>query len=156
MYGSTHQISKAMSGIWNFILVVIAVFLPPLAVFFKHGLHHQFWVNILLTFLGYIPGVIHAWYEVLRTPQYYYIPPRYAAAAPVGNVGGAGMPAGRAYGQNAGGVAPVNHGHHQGGFAQNTVAPVGQTYGQQNQSGQTAMPSAGHTMPGTQCNEPRL
>jgi len=96
-----------MSGLWNFILVVVAVFLPPLAVFFKHGFHHQFWINILLTCLGYLPGLLHAWYEILRTPNYYYIPPRYAAPAPAlpvannvraGNV----APVGNAYNQNRG------------------------------------------------------
>ena len=95
-----------MSGFWNFILVIIAVLLPPLAVFLKHGLHHQFWINILLTCLGYLPGLLHAWYEVLRTPNYYYIPPRYAAPAPAvgghaGNVvGGNVAPVGQGYGAN--------------------------------------------------------
>ncbi|MEL6298979.1 MAG: YqaE/Pmp3 family membrane protein [Pseudomonadota bacterium] len=45
------------------ILIVLALFVPPLAVFFTCGLCKHFWINILLTLLGYLPGVVHAvWY----------------------------------------------------------------------------------------------
>ncbi len=40
--------------------VVLALFLPPLAVFLKKGLSRQFWITIVLTLLGHIPGVIYA------------------------------------------------------------------------------------------------
>jgi uncharacterized membrane protein YqaE (UPF0057 family) len=30
------------------------------------GLTGQFWLNILLTVLGYIPGIIHALYIILK------------------------------------------------------------------------------------------
>lgn len=39
---------------------VIAVLLPPLGVFLQVGIGRHFWINILLTILGYIPGIIHA------------------------------------------------------------------------------------------------
>lgn len=40
--------------------ILLAIILPPLGVFFQVGLGWQFWINILLTLLGYIPGIIHA------------------------------------------------------------------------------------------------
>ena len=40
--------------------IVAAVLLPPLGVFLQVGIGKQFWINILLTILGYIPGIIHA------------------------------------------------------------------------------------------------
>ncbi|MBD2299502.1 YqaE/Pmp3 family membrane protein [Nostoc sp. FACHB-87] len=44
----------------DLIRLVAAVFLPPLGVFLQVGLGKDFWINILLTFLGYIPGIVHA------------------------------------------------------------------------------------------------
>ncbi|TFE02502.1 YqaE/Pmp3 family membrane protein [Jeotgalibacillus sp. R-1-5s-1] len=40
-------------------LYILAIFLPPLAVLFT-GRFGSFLLNILLTILGYIPGLIHA------------------------------------------------------------------------------------------------
>lgn len=40
--------------------IILAVLLPPLGVFMQVGLGLQFWLNVLLTLLGYIPGIIHA------------------------------------------------------------------------------------------------
>jgi uncharacterized membrane protein YqaE (UPF0057 family) len=40
--------------------VVLSVLIPPLGVFLQVGFGLQFWLNILLTLLGYIPGLIHA------------------------------------------------------------------------------------------------
>lgn len=44
----------------DLIRVVIAIFLPPLGVFLQVGLGKDFWINILLTLLGYLPGIVHA------------------------------------------------------------------------------------------------
>lgn len=46
--------------------VICAIFLPPLGVFLQVGLGGHFWLNILLTLLGYFPGVLHALYVILR------------------------------------------------------------------------------------------
>ena len=46
--------------------VLLAIFLPPLGVFLQVGLGLQFWLNILLTLLGYIPGIIHAVWVITR------------------------------------------------------------------------------------------
>ena len=40
--------------------ILLAILLPPLGVFLQVGIGLQFWINILLTLLGYIPGIIHA------------------------------------------------------------------------------------------------
>lgn len=40
--------------------IIIAILLPPLGVFLQVGLGKDFWINILLTLLGYIPGLVHA------------------------------------------------------------------------------------------------
>lgn len=44
----------------DLIRVVLSILLPPLGVFLQVGITPQFWLNILLTLLGYIPGVVHA------------------------------------------------------------------------------------------------
>lgn len=46
--------------------IIAAVILPPLGVFMEVGLSRQFWLNILLTLLGYIPGMVHAVYIIAR------------------------------------------------------------------------------------------
>ncbi|MEJ8802293.1 YqaE/Pmp3 family membrane protein [Pontibacter sp. H249] len=40
--------------------IVLAVILPPLAVFLHDGIGTSFWINIILTLLFFIPGIIHA------------------------------------------------------------------------------------------------
>ena len=40
--------------------IILAILLPPLGVFLQVGLTMHFWINILLTLLGWLPGVIHA------------------------------------------------------------------------------------------------
>lgn len=42
------------------IRVLLSILLPPLGVFLQVGIGGQFWLNVLLTLLGYIPGVVHA------------------------------------------------------------------------------------------------
>lgn len=46
--------------------ILIAILLPPLGVFLQVGIGLQFWLNILLTLLGYIPGIIHAIWVIVR------------------------------------------------------------------------------------------
>ena len=48
------------------IRIVVAILLPPLGVFLQIGLGVHFWLNILLTLLGYIPGIIHAVWTIVR------------------------------------------------------------------------------------------
>ncbi|QDG49347.1 YqaE/Pmp3 family membrane protein [Persicimonas caeni] len=41
------------------LLIIVTILLPPLGVFLKVGLGNHFWLNLILTILGYIPGIIH-------------------------------------------------------------------------------------------------
>ncbi|MEM7556120.1 MAG: YqaE/Pmp3 family membrane protein [Cyanobacteria bacterium P01_A01_bin.84] len=40
--------------------------IPPLGVFLQVGFGKDFWINILLTLLGYFPGLIHAVYIIAK------------------------------------------------------------------------------------------
>lgn len=52
------------SAMSDLVKIIIAVLLPPVGVFLEVGFGAQFWINILLTLLGYIPGIIHAVYII--------------------------------------------------------------------------------------------
>ena len=47
------------------LLVIVAIFLPPLAVFLKDGVGKSLVINLILTLLFYVPGLIHALMVVL-------------------------------------------------------------------------------------------
>ena len=47
------------------IRILLSILIPPLGVFLQVGIGLQFWINIILTLLGYIPGVIHAIYIIV-------------------------------------------------------------------------------------------
>lgn len=42
------------------LLIILAILLPPVAVFLKSGAGKDLIINIILCLLFYIPGVIHA------------------------------------------------------------------------------------------------
>lgn len=44
----------------DIVRVICAIILPPLGVFLQVGIGTQFWINVILTLCGYIPGLIHA------------------------------------------------------------------------------------------------
>jgi len=46
--------------------IILAIILPPLGVFLQVGFGLQFWINIVLTLLGYIPGIIHAVWVIAK------------------------------------------------------------------------------------------
>ena len=48
------------------IKIILAIILPPLGVFMEVGFKGHFWLNILLTLLGFIPGIIHALYVIFK------------------------------------------------------------------------------------------
>lgn len=50
----------------DIIRIIIAIILPPLGVFLQVGLGMHFWLNIVLTILGYFPGLIHAIYIIAK------------------------------------------------------------------------------------------
>lgn len=42
------------------IKILTAILIPPLSIFLKSGLGSKFYLNVLLTICGIVPGVIHA------------------------------------------------------------------------------------------------
>ncbi len=54
----------------DLIRVLLAILLPPLGVFLQVGLGLHFWINVVLTLLGYIPGIVHAVWLIAATPEY--------------------------------------------------------------------------------------
>lgn len=46
--------------------IIIAIFIPPLAVFLKTGIGMTFFLNLLLTLLFFVPGMIHALYVLVK------------------------------------------------------------------------------------------
>ena len=40
--------------------IVCAILLPPLGVFLRVGLRGHFWLSLILTLCGYVPGLVHA------------------------------------------------------------------------------------------------
>jgi uncharacterized membrane protein YqaE (UPF0057 family) len=56
----------------DFFLGLLAILFPPLPVWVKSGLcSADSIINILLCLLGYIPGLLHAWYIIASTPDPY-------------------------------------------------------------------------------------
>jgi len=50
----------------DIVKILLAIFLPPVAAFLQVGLSLHFWINILLTLLGGLPGMVHALWLVLK------------------------------------------------------------------------------------------
>ncbi|KAK4169676.1 hypothetical protein QBC43DRAFT_37264 [Cladorrhinum sp. PSN259] len=51
-------------------LSVVAILFPPFPVWVKRGIcSADSIINILLLILGYIPGLIHAWYIIFKHPE---------------------------------------------------------------------------------------
>lgn len=46
--------------------LILAILLPPVAVFLTYGISTTLLISILLTFLGWIPGSIHALWVVTK------------------------------------------------------------------------------------------
>ncbi len=46
--------------------IILAVILPPLGVLIEVGLTKHFFINIVLTILGFVPGIIHAVYVIAK------------------------------------------------------------------------------------------
>jgi len=52
---------------FNVLKVMLMVIMPPASVYLAVGMKKAFWINVLLTLLGYFPGLIHAVFVVMRT-----------------------------------------------------------------------------------------
>ncbi len=52
----------------NVALRILALFFPPIAVVIRFGVGGKFFLNILLTLIGWLPGVIHAFVLLVKHP----------------------------------------------------------------------------------------
>ncbi len=50
----------------DIVKIILAIVLPPVGVFLEVGFSKHFFINILLTLLGYIPGIVHAVWVIAR------------------------------------------------------------------------------------------
>lgn len=48
------------------LLIILAIFLPPLAVFLKEGAGQSLIINVVLCFLFWIPAIIHSLWVVTK------------------------------------------------------------------------------------------
>jgi len=48
------------------LLVIIAILLPPLAVFLNNGAGKDLVINIILCLFFYVPGILHALWLILK------------------------------------------------------------------------------------------
>ncbi|KAK3987222.1 putative plasma membrane proteolipid 3 [Cladorrhinum sp. PSN332] len=67
-YSTTNSNTAVENTASDLLLLLMAILLPPVAVFLKKGCGAQFLINVLLCILGWLPGVLHAFYVVLRYP----------------------------------------------------------------------------------------
>ncbi len=58
--GRVNRREGGYTGLMTLGEAVLAVLLPPLAVFLKKRLSRQFWIACVLTLLGHLPGVVYA------------------------------------------------------------------------------------------------
>ena len=57
---------KSQSETDDTISLILAIFLPPLGVAIKRGIDIQLFISILLTMFGWLPGIVHALYIILK------------------------------------------------------------------------------------------
>ncbi|XP_026427605.1 low temperature-induced protein lt101.2-like [Papaver somniferum] len=53
-------------GVEQFVEIVAAIFIPPVGVLIRYGCEEEFWICLLLTLLGYFPGIIYAVYVLVK------------------------------------------------------------------------------------------
>lgn len=50
----------------SIVKILLAIFLPPVAAFLQVGLSLHFFLNIILTLLGGLPGSVHALWLIVK------------------------------------------------------------------------------------------
>jgi|TARA_R100001377_G_scaffold83595_1_gene65408 uncharacterized membrane protein YqaE (UPF0057 family) len=48
------------------VLIILAILLPPIAVFLKSGVGKDLLINIILTLIFFIPGALHALWLITK------------------------------------------------------------------------------------------
>ncbi len=64
LYGYYKKFNQLIT--MSILQIVLAILLPPLAVGLQKGIGSAFLINVLLTLVGWLPGVIHAFYVLSR------------------------------------------------------------------------------------------
>lgn len=54
--------------------IIAAVLLPPLAIFLEEGISRNFWIDVALTCLAFIPGIIFAFVTLARARRPVILP----------------------------------------------------------------------------------
>lgn len=57
---------KKRENAMELIKIICAILLPPLGAFIQVGIGKHFWINIILTILGYVPGIVHAVWVIAK------------------------------------------------------------------------------------------
>ena len=52
----------------DYIRLLFAFILPPVSVYMQFGVGKHFWINVVLTVLGFVPGMLHAIYIMASRP----------------------------------------------------------------------------------------
>lgn len=50
----------------DIVRILLSILLPPVGVFLQVGIGLHFWLNILLTLCGYLPGIVHALWVIIK------------------------------------------------------------------------------------------
>ena len=60
-----HPRTKGFEGGKDILRIILSIILPPLGVFWQVGFGKHFWINVVLTLFGYLPGIVHALWVII-------------------------------------------------------------------------------------------
>ncbi len=63
--GNGTEVAKAPG--MEIIPVLLSILFPPIGVAMRIGFRPHFWINLLLTLFGYVPGLVHAVWVLAQT-----------------------------------------------------------------------------------------
>lgn len=64
-YGQSYEARDGTTS--KILLIILAILIPPLAVFLMQGFRGHFWINLVLAvFFFYLPAQVHAIWLILR------------------------------------------------------------------------------------------
>jgi uncharacterized membrane protein YqaE (UPF0057 family) len=61
-----HSVILKIGMYMKLLRIVLAILIPPVGVFLTYGLSTTLAINVLLTLLGWIPGIIHAIWAIAK------------------------------------------------------------------------------------------
>jgi uncharacterized membrane protein YqaE (UPF0057 family) len=60
-------VTSSSTSTGDIFMIVLAILLPPVAVAIRKGIGTKLLLNIVLTILGYVPGLIHAVWLIAKS-----------------------------------------------------------------------------------------